>query len=292
MAFGKSSFLDSMAVEILLRILLFVAFVFTDKMKPFQRIIQPEEWWLYNNPRTDSYVSTNSLYVLVSVVPMAVIIITSGLKRHLVDAKQATLALSLGFGINCALTNAMKLLVGRPRPDFLERCFPNGVPKVPTIITAATSCNGIEEVIYEGQKSFPSGHSSFIFASYTFLSLYLAGKLHIFESRHRGHSLRLLLAGFPLFFALLCAISRTMDYHHHWQDVSVGSILGIFCATISYYQYYPELTHPECHLPLRHKSSPKFHRTMSDSRLSKGTRTWALEDSAEKSVPLLEVKEM
>lgn len=75
-------------------------------------------------------------------------------------------------------------------------------------------------------------------------------------------------------------------------DVSVGSILGIFCATISYYQYYPELTHPECHLPLRHKTSPKFHRTMSDSRLSKGTRTWALEDSAENSVPLLEVKEM
>jgi hypothetical protein len=47
----------------------------------------------------------------------------------------------------------------------------------------------------------------------------------------------------------LVAISRTEDYRHHWQDVSIGALLGTLCAYFAYRQYYPGLSQDACRDP-------------------------------------------
>ena len=40
-----------------------------------------------------------------------------------------------------------------------------------------------------------------------------------------------------------------MDNRHHWQDVLVGSSLGLAISFVTYRGYYPPLSHKHSHLP-------------------------------------------
>lgn len=107
------------------------------------------------------------------------------------------------------------------------------------------------------------------------LAFYTAGKLHLFDMK--GHTVcihvlcetSVLITHFqssiqtkawisltPLAGAALVAISRTMDYRHHWQDVLVGSLLGISMAFFAYRQYYPPLSSPRSHHPFSPRIPP------------------------------------
>ncbi|GIY18086.1 phospholipid phosphatase 5 [Caerostris extrusa] len=230
-------------IELVVRFILLVLFMLSEYGEPFHRKIHPDELWLYKNPRTDSYVPTRILWIFICIVPFFIIFLSNLLNKCKADGIQAFLALTLSFGINGVITNAVKLIVGRPRPDFFYRCFPDGKGDI------KFPCTGKKEDIIEGMKSFPSGHSSFAFVSMTFCALYLCGKLQVFNQKGRGQSWRLLLGLSPIILSILVALSRTCDYHHHWQDVLVGSMLGIAIAYLSYFQYYPSLNHPNSALP-------------------------------------------
>lgn len=225
-------------LEIVVRILLAITFLETEYTEPFRRKIHPDELWLYKNPRTASYIPPILLWPIVVFVPSFCIILSCTMRRYKMDSAQAFLALTLTLGINGVITNIMKLIVGRPRPDFFWRCFPDGHAN------ENMNCTGNIQDVIEGYKSFPSGHSSFAFASMGFTALYLAGKLHCFNPRGRGQSWRLCLSLLPLVIALMIALSRTVDYHHHWQDILAGSSLGLGIAYLCYYQYYPALDSP------------------------------------------------
>ena len=36
-------------------------------------------------------------------------------------------------------------------------------------------------------------------------------------------------------------ICGVQDYWHHWEDVTVGFLLGVLCAFVSYRQHYPSI---------------------------------------------------
>lgn len=110
------------------------------------------------------------------------------------------------------------------------------------------------------------------FAGLVFLSLYLAGKVHLYD--RKGHTLKAWLVWIPIVAATLVAISRTMDYRHHATDVIAGAILGILIAWFTYRLCtsfwiqlerkgltatnldYPSLHSVDCHLPY----SPRIPR--------------------------------
>lgn len=230
-------------LEIVIRAVLALIFIELEGATPFTRKIQPDELWLYKNPRIDSYVPVVILWPLVFITPAVVILIVFLMQRDKTDVSQAVLSLTLGLSLNGTLTNMIKLIVGRPRPDFFWRCFPDGE------VNPELECTGDERTVLEGRKSFPSGHSSFSFASMGFISFYIAGKLHVFTPLGRGKAWRLCMFLGPLVVALSVALSRTCDYHHHWQDVVCGSLLGLSIMFLCYRQYYPSLSSLHCHRP-------------------------------------------
>ncbi|KAB5514219.1 hypothetical protein DKX38_028125 [Salix brachista] len=61
--------------------------------------------------------------------------------------------------ITGVITDAIKDAVGRPRPYFFWRCFPDG-KGVFDPVTSDVMCTGVKSVIKEGHKNFPSGHTS------------------------------------------------------------------------------------------------------------------------------------
>ncbi|XP_076240527.1 phospholipid phosphatase 5 [Calliopsis andreniformis] len=247
--------------DIVLRIVFAGLFIELEKVEPFTRKIHEDELWLYKNPRTDPYVPTTILWPLVFMMPAIVIFIMFLVYKDKTDSYQAVLSVTLALGFNGFITDIIKLVVGRPRPDFFWRCFPDGQ------INPDFKCSGNPVVVRDGRKSFPSGHSSFAFASFGFISLYIAGKLHTFNPGGKAQSWKLCIFILPICIALLIALSRTCDYHHHWQDVLAGSVIGYSLAYMCYRHYYPSLDSQLCHKPyvsLNHQVQMESIKTKDD----------------------------
>lgn len=111
------------------------------------------------------------------------------------------------FFVTLFVTEVFKNLAGRPRPYFAEVC-------VSYSDNLQRECTGNALQVREARKSFPSGHTSVAFCFATILSLYIRDKLRLGETEPRTWKTLVLL--FPLLSAFWVAVSRTLDFHHHW----------------------------------------------------------------------------
>jgi len=280
--------LSSLEVEVLVRILLLCIFLFTEELQPFHRVIHKEEFWLLDNPRTPSYYPTWMLASSAFIVPFVTIYIVSFCRADREGAIKAWLAFTFSGLFTGIVTNVVKNIVGRPRPDFMNRCFPEGIPESPFAADGRTLlCTGDHDTIKEGRKSFPSGHSSIMFSSIGFLTFYLAQKLQVYAPSGRSEAWRLVLASLPFLFCLGVALSRTCDYHHHWQDVTVGSSLGFLVAYASFRQYLcnPPSRVSRIHLP--YSSSHGRKTSFNEENLCDNCqRTFEMSETSQDGIPM------
>lgn len=220
----------------LILFLLVVIDIVLNVIEPFHRFVGSDMMTDLRYPLKENTIPFWAVPIVAIILPLLVILVFYFIRRDVYDVHQALLGLLYSVLITAVLTDAIKDAVGRPRPDFFWRCFPDG-KGVFDPVTRNVECTGLKSVIKEGHKSFPSGHSSWSFAGLGFLAWYLSGKIKAFD--RRGHVAKLCLVFLPLLVAALVAVSRVDDYWHHWQDVFAGGLLGLTVASICYLQFFP-----------------------------------------------------
>jgi membrane-associated phospholipid phosphatase len=252
-------------------------------MEPVHREILEQDMPLYSHKPSSNTVTTPELITISIGVPLVTMMMWAISRKDVSDLTSGLLSLSLSFALNGVVTNVLKIAVGRPRPDFIWRCFPGGV------VSEDLTCNGSLQDIREGRKSFPSGHASWMFTGFVFTSLYFAGKLFVFSSK-RGHSLNLVATLVPILGATLVGVSRIRDRRHHWDDVVVGAVIGSVMACLAYFQYYPSLTDVDSDVPHNPLESPTLprrntlqRRTFSMSTLSENMDGTAVFDGVSRT---------
>ncbi|XP_020252050.1 lipid phosphate phosphatase 2-like isoform X2 [Asparagus officinalis] len=226
-----------------------VILIFLGVMVIILNLIHPFHRFVSKDMMTDLRYPLKSISVPVWAVPMITVLLPIAIfvafyfrRRDVYDLHHAILGILFSVLITGVLTDAIKDAVGHPRPDFFWRCFPEG-KEVYDKVTGNVICNGAKNVIREGYKSFPSGHTSWSFAGLGFLTLYLSGKIRVFD--RRGHVAKLCIVFLPLLIACMIGISQVDDYWHHWQDVFAGGLLGSVMATFCYLQFFPAPYHAE-----------------------------------------------
>ncbi|CAL9012786.1 unnamed protein product [Prunus brigantina] len=215
--------------------------VILNVIHPFYRFVGKDMMTDLKYPLKSNTVPVWAVPMYAVALPIAIFFVVYFRRRDVYDLHHAILGLLFSVLITGVITDAIKDAVGRPRPDFFWRCFPDGKDVYDQLGNVV--CHGKKSVIREGHKSFPSGHTSWSFAGLGFLSLYLSGKIKVFD--RKGHVAKLCIVFLPLLFASLVGVSRVDDYWHHWQDVFAGGLLGFIVATFCYLQFFPPPYHAQ-----------------------------------------------
>ncbi|ETN36540.1 uncharacterized protein HMPREF1541_08818 [Cyphellophora europaea CBS 101466] len=190
--------------------------------------------------------------------------------------------LCLSVAAALLVTEGLKTIVGKPRPDMLAVCHADltnitryevgGVgssleSEAPILVSASICRQSDQKKLRDAFSAFPSGHSSFSWAGLLYLSLWLCAKLSarlpylghyqltgpegalhhdaVSRSSRQASAPPLWLvavAMFPVGTALFISASRYADFHHAGIDIVAGAVIGIITAWYSFRLY---------HLPVR-----------------------------------------
>lgn len=114
-------------------------------------------------------------------------------RRKIWEWNTGWMGLGLSLAGAFAVTEGLKDLVGKPRPDFLARCNPDVslisqyavsglgaiVDNAPIMVDSRICRNRSKVVRHDGFSSWPSGHASFSWAGMLYLTLFLSAKFAI-----------------------------------------------------------------------------------------------------------------
>ncbi|BEJ11190.1 hypothetical protein CspHIS471_0106120 [Cutaneotrichosporon sp. HIS471] len=223
-----------------LTIILWGMFYLLDKVDGYRRVFSITDESLAHPFAEHERIPVWALALIAGVFPAIVVILTGVLRRSPWEVHSGLLGLVLSLALGVTFTQIIKITVGRPRPDLFSRCqLPENLTSNPVHgLTTWKACTRTD-LLQEGFRSFPSGHSSFAWSGMWYLELYLMAKLRV--ANRRGYTFKSWILLIPVSCSTLVSISRTMDYRHHATDVIAGAVVGLIVAWWGYRQYYPSL---------------------------------------------------
>lgn len=201
-----------------------------------------------------------TLFFFGFVIPVVVILITLiclefTQNKQLIHRRTRDLHLNIivlveTLGVTNLITNLVKVLVGRLRPNFYAFCDYKGYRTsfetgnfteyfentVPGRIGDIRFCR-LEE--NDAHFSFPSGHTSLTLCGLTFIVLFLGNISHQirFPNVVVRNAVLFTIIFLPFIVGVLMAASRVIDYKHTVEDTAWGAIIGIFSCVMGYYAH-------------------------------------------------------
>jgi len=180
-------------------------------VQPFNRPFSPVDLSISYPYQTSEKIPTWLLVLVALVAPAAIIFLVCLLlvpgptaepgtprariwRRKLWEWNTGWMGLALSLATAFMITQGMKNLFGKPRPDLLSRCQPDldhiqdhaiggvvGHALNPNwvLVTSAICTTDDADKLKDGFKSFPSGHASFSWAGLLYLTLFLASKFSV-----------------------------------------------------------------------------------------------------------------
>ncbi|XP_072234228.1 phospholipid phosphatase-related protein type 4 [Leuresthes tenuis] len=170
---------------------------------------------------------------------------------------------AFGLCATALITDILQLMTGYPTPYFLTVCKPNyttlNVTCEQNPYVMEDICSGIDpRAINQGRKSFPSQHATLASFAAVYVSMYFNSTL-----TDSSKLLKPLLVFSFIMSAIICGLTRIIQYKNHAIDVYLGFLLGGAIAV--YLGFYavgnfqsseetssspPSLVrHPTCSLP-------------------------------------------
>ncbi|KAL4422241.1 hypothetical protein ABPG77_009716 [Micractinium sp. CCAP 211/92] len=223
--------------------LIFALMELVDPLQPVPRFIYHEsdaEYWRYSRPMVHDSRLPLWLVPCVSLLLPAAVILGAHLagRASRREAHHACLMLFFSVALTGLVCNLLKSQVGRPRPDFMSRCWPSGGKPAWTPAGLPQCEEGVSrQVLKTGMRSFPSVHAAWTAAGLGFLSLWLAGSLGCFAGLGAAPAqLALVLA--PLALAAWVGVTRLQENRHHPEDVLGAQLLGLLLAALGYRQIF------------------------------------------------------
>ncbi|CAI9633721.1 acid phosphatase vanadium-dependent haloperoxidase [Alternaria burnsii] len=179
-------------------------------VEPFKRPFSPVNLDISYPYQTSEMIPTWLLVVVSLIAPAAIVFIVCLIwvpgptaergtpksliwRRKLWEWNTGWMGLALSLATAFLITQGMKNLFGKPRPDLLSRCRPDltriGATTISplgefyqpqwVLVTAEICTQPDSDILKDGFKSFPSGHASFSWAGLLYLTLFLASKFSV-----------------------------------------------------------------------------------------------------------------
>ena len=215
---------NSVAVECLIRLGFLITHQILRHSQTFKQNIHYNDWDHHMYPyTTEEMIPSWMLFCLTIIIPFALIIVSYFVQvdKHekskaetvvnmepeiakwfyFADFLDAFFYLTLSIFLTTNAVNFLKTSIGRPRPDFFNRCWPSLMKKTrfETLgFRQKLSMNGDLHCETDGMKimrgafkSFPSGHAAYTCTAMACLFYYFSGKMAVFNKNGQSKGWKL-----------------------------------------------------------------------------------------------------